>query len=375
MKKVAILGSTGTIGTLTLEVVKKHPDRLKVHSLVAYKNVDLLASQIHDFVPKQVVVLDMEQCPNLHPSYKTFICCGSHCLLDIAADPEVDILVVAMTGTVAVDAVLAALEAGKRVALATKEILVSYGEFVTRALEKSSGQLLPIDSEHNAIHQCLDGRDLTTVNRIILTASGGPFRNQDYQGAAPAQVLNHPTWNMGNRITVDSATLMNKGFEVIEAHHLFSLPPDRIQVLIHPQSIVHSLVEFCDGSILAQLAVPDMHLPIAYALFYPHRLPGVVKSLDLTEVKTLDFEKPDWDRFPCLALAYQVLDKGGTAPAVLQAADQEVVASFLAGNIQFEQIPELIKQALDSVPHIAEPSMSQIRDSEQAATNYIRKGV
>ncbi|MQY71620.1 1-deoxy-D-xylulose-5-phosphate reductoisomerase, partial [bacterium] len=306
MKNVAILGSTGTIGRLSVEVIKELSSRLRVFGLAANRNIQLLASQIAEFTPQQAVVLDEEQCALLSSS-RIPVSCGSAALLNLARHPEVDILVVAMTGTAAVDAVLAALRAGKRVALATKEILVSFGRFVNQALDEGKGELLPVDSEHNAIHQCLEGRDPSTVKRLILTASGGPFRNRSYEGAKPEDVLAHPTWNMGERITVDSAMLMNKGFEVIEAHFLFKIEPRRIKVLVHPQSIVHSLVEFMDGSVLAQLSLPDMRLPIEYALLYPERGPRIVSQLDLAKVGSLEFERADLKRFPCLALAYEAL--------------------------------------------------------------------
>ncbi|TET24068.1 MAG: 1-deoxy-D-xylulose-5-phosphate reductoisomerase [Candidatus Stahlbacteria bacterium] len=374
MKNVAILGSTGTIGRLSVEVIKELSSRLRVFGLAANRNIQLLASQIAEFTPQQAVVLDEEQCALLSSS-RIPVSCGSAALLNLARHPEVDILVVAMTGTAAVDAVLAALRAGKRVALATKEILVSFGRFVNQALKEGKGELLPVDSEHNAIHQCLEGRDPSTVKRLILTASGGPFRNRSYEGAKPEDVLAHPTWNMGERITVDSAMLMNKGFEVIEAHFLFKIEPRRIKVLVHPQSIVHSLVEFMDGSVLAQLSLPDMRLPIEYALLYPERGPRIVSQLDLAKVGSLEFERADLKRFPCLALAYEALKRGGTATAVLQAADEEAVNQFLAGRLQFERIPELIKGALEVHRYIRMPSVEETRQAERLAKEFVKQGV
>lgn len=374
VKNVAILGSTGTIGRLSVEVIKELSSRLRVFGLAANRNIQLLASQIAEFTPQQAVVLDEEQCALLSSS-RIPVSCGSAALLNLARHPDLDILVVAMTGTAAVDAVLAALRAGKRVALATKEILVSFGRFVNQALDEGKGELLPVDSEHNAIHQCLEGRDPSTVKRLILTASGGPFRNRSYEGAKPEDVLAHPTWNMGERITVDSAMLMNKGFEVIEAHFLFKIEPRRIKVLVHPQSIVHSLVEFMDGSVLAQLSLPDMRLPIEYALLYPERGPGIVSQLDLAKVGSLEFERADLKRFPCLALAYEALKRGGTAPAVLQAADEEAVNQFLAGRLQFERIPELIKGALEVHRYIRTPSIEETRQAERLAKEFVKQGV
>jgi len=375
VENVVILGSTGTIGRLSIKVIGSLRDRLKIIGLAANQNIELLRSQIAELSPRQAVVLNEERCIQLSGSADTEIACGSEPLVNLASNPEVDILVVAMTGTTALDAVLAALRAGKRVALATKEILVSFGKFVQQALQEGNGELLPIDSEHNALHQCLDGRDPSTIRKLILTASGGPFRDRDYKGATPKEVLAHPTWEMGERITVDSATLMNKGFEVIEAHFLFGVEPERIEVLVHPQSIVHSLVEFTDGSVLAQLSVPDMRLPIEYALLYPERGPRIVSQLDLAEVGSLEFEKPDLGRFPCLGFAYEVLKKGGTAPAVLQAADEETVNQFLAGRLQFERIPELIKGALEVHRYIRTPSIEETRQAERLAKEFVKQGV
>lgn len=375
VENVVILGSTGTIGRLSIKVIGSLRDRLKIIGLAANQNIELLRSQIAELSPRQAVVLNEERCIQLFGSADTEIACGSEPLVNLASNPEVDILVVAMTGTTALDAVLAALRAGKRVALATKEILVSFGKFVQQALQEGNGELLPIDSEHNALHQCLDGRDPSTIRKLILTASGGPFRDRDYKGATPKEVLAHPTWEMGERITVDSATLMNKGFEVIEAHFLFGVEPERIEVLVHPQSIVHSLVEFTDGSVLAQLSVPDMRLPIEYALLYPERGPRIVSQLDLAEVGSLEFEKPDLGRFPCLGFAYEVLKKGGTAPAVLQAADEEAVNQFLAGRLQFERIPELIKGALEVHRYIRTPSIEETRQAERLAKEFVKQGV
>lgn len=374
VKNVVILGSTGTIGRFTLEVIKALSSRLGVLGLAANRNIQLLASQIAEFAPQQAVVLDEEQCALLSSS-SIPVYCGSAALLDLARHPEVDILVVAMTGTVAVDAVLAALRAGKRVALATKEILVSFGRFIHEALEEGKGELLPVDSEHSALHQCLDGRDTSTVKRLILTASGGPFRRKDYTGAAPEEVLAHPTWEMGDRITVDSATLMNKGFEVIEAHFLFGIEPGRIEVLVHPQSIVHSLVEFTDGSILAQLSLPDMRLPIEYALLYPERGHRIVPQLELSKVSLLEFEEPEMERFPCLGLAYQALERGGTAPAMLEAADYQAVELFLRGKLAFERIPELVRGALDAHRYIEEPTLEETRDAALAAHEFVKRSV
>lgn len=373
VKNVVILGSTGSIGQQTIQVIGKFQTSLKITGLAANQNVELLQSQIDDVSPARAVVLNEDRCVKLSSSKDTKIRCGGSSLVDMARDPDVNIVVVAMTGTAALDATLAALKEGKRVALATKEILVSFGRFVMDALREGDGELLPIDSEHNALHQCLQAKDPATVKRLILTASGGPFRQKDYGGARPEDVLNHPTWNMGSRITVDSATLMNKGFEVIEAHFLFGVEPERIEVVVHPQSIVHSMVEFIDSSVIAQMAVPDMRLPIAYALLFPERGEAVVPQLNLAEIGSLDFEEPDRERFPCLGLAYEALGAGGSAPAVLQAADLEAVAQFLAGKLAFERIPELIREAIANHERIRQPSIAEIKEAEVWTKEFVKK--
>ncbi len=373
MKKVSILGSTGTIGRLTLDVIRSMKDSFQISALAANCNTDLLKEQIEEFAPRKAVVLDTNSCNTLSSNDISDISCGHDALTLLGEEAETDILVVAMTGTSTVQAVLKALETGKRVALATKEILVSFGNIVIQALKQGGGELLPIDSEHNALHQCLDGRKLGDVKKLILTASGGPFRNKSFKDASVDDVLAHPTWNMGARITVDSATLMNKGFEVIEAHYLFGIEPDLIDVIVHPQSIIHSMVEFNDSSILAQMALPDMRLPIAYALSYPKRTLNLVNSLNLVEVGALTFEKPDTERFPCLKLAYEALKHGGTSPAILQAADYEAVNQFLAGKISFKRIPQLIEGALDSLEKIDAPSINEIRKAEGLARDYVIK--
>lgn len=375
VKKVAILGSTGTIGRLTIEVIEKLGGSFKVAALAANRNIELLSTQISKFDPVEAVVFDEEQCSLLSSSSRTNIGCGPENLVKLAQNPDVDVVVVAMTGTAAVDAVIAALRLGKRVALASKEILVSFGKFVNDALVQGGGELLPVDSEHNALHQCLEGREKSTVKKMILTASGGPFRTKDYMGATRKDVLDHPTWNMGERITVDSATLMNKGFEVIEAHYLFGVDPNKIEVIIHPQSIVHSMVEFKDGSVIAQLSSPDMRLPIEYALCYPERGPVIVPELDLRKTGSLEFSEPDYERFPCLELAYKSMKIGGTAPAVLEAADHEAVKKFLDGRLDFHKIPDIIDSVLRNHKYIADPSIDEIRTAQHLAREFVNEGV
>lgn len=360
---------------MALEVIQNLKDKFKVLAIAANRNTELLEKQVAEIEPDFAVMVDDQQCRLLQSSAGVQVECGKKSLIEIATHPDVDTVIVAMTGTTTVEAVIEALKAGKKVALATKEVLVGFGDFVIKAAKEGRGEILPIDSEHNALHQCLDGKDMSTVKRLILTASGGPFRQKDYVGVGPKDVLNHPTWNMGQRITVDSATLMNKGFEVIEAHYLFGVPAEKIEVLVHPQSIVHSLVEFCDGSVLAQLAEPDMRLPIEYALLYPDRGPAMIPALDLAGVGTLEFSAPDTERFPCLNLAYKALSARGTAPAVIQAADHEAVRQFLAGNLAFERIPEIISSALDTHQYIQNPTLDQVRQAEQKAIELVKQGV
>jgi 1-deoxy-D-xylulose-5-phosphate reductoisomerase len=357
VKRVAILGSTGSIGRSALAVVDAHPTRLKVVSLAAGENASLLAEQVQRYCPEVVAMAAGEGIDRLKaacglglPAVGT----GTEGLIAVATHPSADIVICASAGTAGLEAVLAAIEAGKTIALANKEVLVMAGELVTAAARRRGVAILPVDSEHNAIHQCLHARPASEVRRIILTASGGPFR--DYQASALEQVgpeaaLQHPTWQMGRKITVDSATLMNKGLEVIEARWLFDVTAERVQVVVHPQSVVHSMVEYVDGSVIAQLGVADMGIPILYALTYPRRLPCPAERLDLTRVGSLSFEEPDTDRFPCLSLARQALEAGECAPAILNAANEVAVAAFLAGQIRFTRIPALIAEALGHVPN------------------------
>ncbi|GIW40585.1 MAG: 1-deoxy-D-xylulose 5-phosphate reductoisomerase [Candidatus Binatia bacterium] len=353
MKRISILGSTGSIGRTTLSVVERFPERFRVVGLAAGSNLDCLAEQVVRFRPSVVSVSGASEARELRRrvgACGTEIVFGSEGLLRVAREPA-DLLVSALVGALGLVPTFAAIEAGADVALANKEVLVVGGELVTKAAEKAGVRLLPTDSEHNAIFQALQGSRREDVRRIVLTASGGPFRGKktaELEGVTPEEALRHPTWKMGAKITVDSATLMNKGFEVIEAHWLFEIPPDRIEVWVHPQSIVHSLVEFRDGSSIAQLGIPDMAIPISYVLGYPERLEmDHLPRLDLPSAGPLTFEPPDLETFPCLALAYEAVRVGGTAPAVLNAANEVLVDAFLSARIRFLDIPRLLRLVLE----------------------------
>lgn len=357
MNRLAVIGSTGSIGRSTLAVADAHPDRLRVVALAAGENASLLADQIVRFAPAAVAMASDAALQSLDrelqargAARRPEASAGGAGLVSIATRPDVDTVLFASTGTASLEAVLAAIDAGKRIALANKEILVMAGGLVMEAARRRSVEVLPVDSEHNAIHQCLHARQLQDVRRLILTASGGPFRGLSaakLAGVTPDDALRHPTWNMGPKITIDSATLMNKGLEVIEARWLFDVAPDRISVVVHPQSIVHSMVEFVDGSIVAQLGVTDMRLPIQYALSYPERWEAAVPPLDLARAGTLTFEPADTVRFPCLDLAFRALSGDGGLPIVLNAANEVAVAEFLDGALGFTAISEVIASAMD----------------------------
>jgi 1-deoxy-D-xylulose-5-phosphate reductoisomerase len=380
MKRLAILGSTGSIGQSALSVVAAHPDRLCVVTLAAGENAALLAEQALRFRPAAIGVateaasIELEdRLPPDHPF--EILPPGRDALIAAATHPDVDIVLCASAGTAGLEAALAAIEAGKPLALANKEVLVMAGALMVEAAVRRCVPILPVDSEHNAIHQCLDGRNLADVRRLILTASGGPFRTLD--AAALARVtfedaLRHPTWRMGRKITIDSATLMNKGLEVIEARWLFGTPARAIDVVVHPQSIVHSMVEFRDGSIIAQLGMTDMRLPIQYAFSYPERWTAPLPPLDVARLGTLEFSPPDLDRFPCLRLAYAALEHGGAAPVVLNAANEMAVDAFLAGGISFTMIPAVIERALDAAGRQTSEltSIAEIRAADAWAREY-----
>jgi len=352
-KNIAILGSTGSIGRSTLEVISNFSERFRVTYLTAHRNMDLLQEQIQKFKPRAVAVLEECNASVLKKltNGSTEIFVGEQGLCEIVSRDDVDIVVSSLVGFAGLKPTLQAIEAGKDIALANKETLVVAGEIIMNAVKKHGVRLLPVDSEHSAILQCLRGEEINNVERLILTASGGPFRNlpkEKFSNITVKQALNHPTWKMGNKITIDSATLMNKGLEVIEAFWLFGLPREQIHVVIHPQSIIHSMVEFKDGSTKAQLGIPDMKLPIQYALMYPERPLAPYKRLDFSTLQQMTFTEPDYDKFACLALAFRSLEMGGTATTVLNAANEVAVENFLKEEISFASIPRLVEEALET---------------------------
>ena len=359
-QRIAILGSTGSIGRQTLDVIRALPDRFTVVALAAGRNVALLNEQIHRWKPARVAVSETTDAPRVaHPNVLT----GEAGLIEIVTDPNVDVVVIATSGKAGFVPTLAAIEARKAIAIANKEVLVMAGQLVMEAVHKYGVELRPIDSEHSALWQCLRGEESAAVARLILTSSGGPFRTysaEQLHDLSPTAALKHPTWTMGQKITIDSATLMNKGFEIIEAHWLFCKPYDQIDVIIHPQSIIHSMVQYVDGSIKAQLSAPDMRLAIQYALNYPERTAQVCNPLDLIAAHALTFEQPDTARFPCLRLAREAGIAGGTYPAVLCAADEEAVDLYLNERIRFSDIPRLVEQALEAHAGVDNPTFEAI---------------
>ncbi len=384
MMNLTILGSTGSIGVSTLDVVARHPGRYRIVALTAQRRDDVLFEQCVQFKPRYAVLLDEAAAQRLQQRIAVAgldveVLCGVAALERVASLPEVDTVMAAIVGAAGLLPTLAAARAGKKILLANKEVLVMAGCIFMDAVRQHGATLLPIDSEHNAIFQALPhdffgdhAGDFAAsgISKILLTASGGPFRNtplSELQNVTPDQACAHPNWVMGRKISVDSATMMNKGLEVIEAHWLFNAPPDAIQVVIHPQSVIHSLVQYVDGSVLAQLGNPDMRTPIAYALAYPERIEAGVAPLDLLKVATLTFEAPDFARFPCLALAYQALRAGGTAPAMLNAANEVAVAAFLDRRIAFLAIPRLIEEVLVALPVSAVNTLEDVLDADAAA--------
>ncbi|MEJ2453971.1 MAG: 1-deoxy-D-xylulose-5-phosphate reductoisomerase [Candidatus Thiodiazotropha sp.] len=388
MKGVTILGSTGSIGVSTLDVIGRHPDRYRVVALTAHRDVERMLEQCQRFRPTVAVMADEAAGRRLaerlaERGITTEVLCGLRGLETAAAMRDADFVMAAIVGAAGLLPTLAAVRAGKRVLLANKEVLVMAGRLFMQETQSHGAEILPIDSEHNAVFQCLPPEgawdiDLSGVTRILLTASGGPFRNTPLEALAevtPAQACAHPNWDMGRKISVDSATMMNKGLEVIEAHWLFHAPAEKIQVVLHPQSVIHSMVEYADGSVLAQLGNPDMRTPIAHALAWPERIESGVGSLDLFKVARLDFEAPDLVRFPCLRLAFEAIEAGGSAPAILNAANEVAVAAFLDERLSFTAIAEVVEETLQRLPAAEADSLerllqidSEARDvAEQAA--------
>jgi 1-deoxy-D-xylulose-5-phosphate reductoisomerase len=375
MKHIAILGSTGSIGRSTLSVVDSYPERFEVTSLAAGKNLEAAFEQAKRWKPRLVSVADEKDAEVLEARLKAAgiegieVTFGSAGAVRVATHPHVDFVVSAIVGVAGLEATYEAVRAGKTVGLANKECLVAAGELITAEARRQGKPLLPIDSEHNAVHQCLRGGTMQEVQSIWLTASGGPFLNKpkaDFFRITVQEALNHPTWKMGNRITIDSATLMNKGFEVIEACRLFNLPPSQVKVMVHPQSTVHSMVEFVDGSILAQFSVTDMRLPILYALTYPERI-GSDMRLSVMDLRHLDFIPPDMGKFPCLGLAYEAVEAGGGKTVALNAADEIAVSSFLEGSIGFEDIPKVIHEVLTATAIGSLESIRQVLEVDSEA--------
>ena len=377
MKKILILGSTGSIGINTLNVIRKFPGKFKISALTINKRIDLLEPQIEEFKPDLVVVHNRDLAEELKSKIngKCEVLSGKESLLYVAANTDYDILVGAMVGFAGLAPTIEAIKRGKRIALANKETLVVAGELVTELCDKHNAEIIPVDSEHSAIYQCLVGERKNQVNKLILTASGGPFLNtnkETFSNVTVQEALNHPNWNMGNKITIDSASMMNKGLEVIEAHWLFGIPKSKIEVIIHPQSIIHSMVEFIDGSIKAQLGLPDMKLPIQYAISFPERLVNDFPRVSLQKISNLTFLEPDLNKFECLKIAYDVLEAGGIAPCILNAANEIAVERFLNGQIKFSYIPTIINKALDKFENHKQPDLNMIFEYDQLTREFAK---
>ena len=382
MKNISILGSTGSIGVNALDVISNNPDRFRVVGLTAYKNVSLLAEQIRRFKPKVVSVIDEEHARKLKNIIKsakgTEIVNGAGGYRDVACVSEADLVVSAMVGSAGLIPTMEAIEAGKDIALANKEVMVMAGALVVERAREKGVNILPVDSEHSAIFQCITGHTGSEIRRIILTASGGPFFHLSEEKLAdvkPADALKHPSWQMGRKITVDSASMMNKGLEVIEARWFFSVDIDRIEVHIHPQSVIHSMVEYCDGSVIAQLSVPDMRIPIAYALSFPDRLPRSEPFLDLFKLSVFEFMRPDMKKFPSLKLAYEAGKAGGTMPAVLNAANEIAVQAFLEDALRFGDMANVVKEVLSCHQRKDDPDLEEILEADLWARNVARKTI
>ena len=379
MKSLCLLGATGSIGQSTLKLVDQHPDRFRITAMSAHTQIDALIDLCRRYRPLQACIADSSLFAALRDGLRaaglaTTPLAGSEGLQDMAADNRSDTVIAAIVGAAGVDSTFSAARAGKRILLANKESIVLAGQLLMQTVAEHGAQLFPVDSEHNAIFQCLPAHGgHAGVRRLILTASGGPFLGKTRAELAtitPEQACRHPKWSMGRKISVDSATLMNKGLEVIEAHHLFGMPADAIEVVVHPQSIVHSMVDYCDGSVLAQMGEPDMRTAIAYGLSHPERIDSGVKTLDFRTLGRLEFQTPDTETFPCLSLAYAAIGRGGNAPAVLNAANEVAVMAFLEGRLPFLAIPDIVAQTLDSVAWEPAEDLSVLMASDTEARRY-----
>lgn len=368
MKNLSILGSTGSIGTQTLEIVKQYPDKFKIIGLTANNNIELLKKQIQEFKPEAAAVMNKEKADLLKEKIDVDVYSEMGGLIKIACLDNADTVVNSLVGSIGVLPTIKAIKNKKNIALANKETLVTAGSIVMKEIKNNNVNLMPIDSEHSAIFQCLNGENINEINKIIITCSGGAFKNftkEQLENTTAQEALKHPTWSMGAKITIDSATLMNKGFEVIEAHWLYAMPYEKIEVVIHPQSIIHSLVEFNDKSTIAQLGLPDMKIPIQYALTYPKRFETNLKKLSLTEIQKLTFKEPNLDLFPCLKYAYDAGKISGTLPAVMNAANEITVQYFLKNKIKFLDIPRLIKKMMDEHNVIKNPDLNKILEVDK----------
>ena len=379
MKQIAILGSTGSIGTQTLDVVRQHPNEFSVYALSAHRSLDLLIQQALEFNPAVVCIADEHLYQPLREALSDLpikVMAGEKAIAEMVTMPAIDVVVAAMVGYAGLRPTIEAIKAKKTIALANKETLVVAGEIICRLAKRHQVSILPVDSEHSAIFQCLVGEDMHSVEKLLLTASGGPFRTFTYeqmQHVTAAQALQHPNWEMGAKITIDSASMMNKGFEVIEARWLFDIPVEKIQVLVHPQSVIHSAVQFVDGSVKAQLGTPDMRIPIQYALTYPARWLSDVPRLDLFAVKQLTFEEPDMQRFPNLRLAYEAMEKGGNMPCILNAANEVVNLAFREGKCGFLQMSEVIEQTMGTTSFITEPTYEDYVQTDKEARKIAKE--
>ena len=375
-KKLSILGSTGSIGENTLLVVNNLGEQFDIIYLTANKNAERLIEQAHKYQPKAVAIVDDTAGRIVADALddQIEVLTGREGLLELAGRDDVDILMNGLVGSAGMEPTLRSVEAGVDVALSNKESLVMAGSIIENAKRETGSEIFPVDSEHSAIWQCLVGEDLADVRKIILTGSGGPFRTRDVQSfidITPEEALNHPNWDMGNKITIDSATMMNKGLEVIETHWLFGLDADEIEIVVHPQSIIHSMVEFADSSVKAQLGVPDMKIPIQYALTYPRHISSEWKELDLIKAGQLTFQAPNFERFPCIKLAYEAMRAGGSTPAVLNVANEQAVYRFLDRSIKFTDIPAIIEKACADHHYLAEPTLENLLELELWTTDFV----